>query len=128
MKGIIDAKKKQCLAMFFPNGLCLLAACCSSIKKGFLDLVLAEKKPCCFEMPAFWAMLQAGPLALSGDQAFKWVFVSNVLWLAWWQHGPAVCLEMGHCAWLSEAVSSSAMLNWMGQEGTAVFSPSNGAA
>ena len=48
-------------------------------------------------------------------------FLSNVAQLAWWQHGLAVCLEMGHCAWLSEAVSSSTMLGWAGQVGGTIF-------
>ena len=57
-----------------------------------------------------------------GKVSFKLMgFVGNVLWFAWWQHGLAVCLEIGHCTWLSETASSSAMLGWAGPASTAVF-------
>ena len=67
-KGILDTK--------IQNLTQLLAVCwwcaAAQLKRGFPGSLVAEKKPCPFEMAASWALQPAQTLALSGGREFKW--------------------------------------------------------
>ena len=118
-KGILDKKNVE----FDTACCCLLVACHCSLKRDFPDSGVEEYK---------WHFLNASFLdcvASATSGSFRqevwlqniWMgFVNSVLLLAWWQYEPALCLELGWCAWL-RGTNSSSMLDCEEWEGSTVY-------